>query len=477
MRHWKNPLKTKLFRYFSMSLLATVLVRAVNLISVPIFSRILTTEEYGTIDVFMTYVNIFMIVLGLDAQGSIGKARLDYKEKTNEYIISSLLITLLFSSGLILLLNIIFPSIQFLFSMDRWSVNLMLIYSYGMFLMAYRSTDYNFNYEYQKNIAMSLSVAVSNLILSIILILFAFRDNHIRGRILGATIPTMICAIFIFFNYVKKGAIRIQKEYASYALKFGVPLIPHNLSHLILANADKVMIKSMIDASASGIYSLAYTLGMMIQVISEGFNQVFAPWLFQMLAKGKECIITQVQKIYILIYSSIAIWVMALAPEISKMIAPKEYWDGISIVIWVIYAVFVNFLYTLFVNIEFFYKKTALISCGTIMAALCNIVLNALFLRHYGYQFGAVSTVISYLLLLLFHMLTVNCIMKQRIVDSGIIIRLSLFMFLLCVLMNALTSYMRIRLLVAMLSSFMIGISIYLLYRKERHLLKDGFEI
>lgn len=53
----------------------------------------------------------------------------------------------------------------------------------------------------------------------------------------------------------------MKKDHVRYSLEFGVPLIPHNLSHMVLSSADKVMINSMISASASGIYSLVYTLG------------------------------------------------------------------------------------------------------------------------------------------------------------------------------------------------------------------------
>ena len=91
-------LHNKIFKTGSLSLLATVLVRAVNLISVPIFSRLLSTAEYGQVDVFMTYVNIFMVILGLDFQGTVGKGRLDHEEDADKYMTSSLLFTTISAS-------------------------------------------------------------------------------------------------------------------------------------------------------------------------------------------------------------------------------------------------------------------------------------------------------------------------------------------------------------------------------------------
>ena len=287
MRRKKNVLSNKILKTGSLSLLGTILVRAVNLISIPVFSRLLTTSEYGQVDVFMTYVNIFMIILGMDFVGAVGKGRLDYEEDADEYITSSLLFTTIFSVGVVLLINIIFPFIQVAFGMDRLTVNIMLLYSYAMFIISYRSAEYNFYYEYKKNMAMSLSVALGNFALSIILIETVFKEQKFGGRIIGAMLPTLIVGIFVYLYLARRGHWQMKKDRVRYSLEFGVPLIPHNLSHMVLSSADKVMINSMISASASGIYSLVYTLGMMIQVMMEAMNNVFSPWLFRQLKKGK----------------------------------------------------------------------------------------------------------------------------------------------------------------------------------------------
>lgn len=422
----KNILSNKILKTGSLSLLGTILVKAVNLISIPVFSRLLTTSEYGQVDVFMTYVNIFMIIMGLDFIGVVGKGRLDHERDADEFITSSLLFTTIFSVGVVIVINIVFPLIQVAFGMDRLTVNIMLLYSYAMFIISFRAAEYNFYYEYKKNMVMSLSVAMGNFALSIILIETVFKGQKFWGRIIGAMLPTVVIAFFVYLYLARRGHWQMKKDHVRYSLEFGVPLIPHNLSHMVLSSADKVMINSMISASASGIYSLVYTLGMMIQVMMEAMNNVFGPWLFRQLKKEENAAIRYVQKYYLLMYCVVTIAVMAISPEIIKIVGAKEYWEGIPMVMWVVYATFINFTYTLYVNVEFFYKKTMLISTGTIMAALVNILLNGLFLKRFGYQFGAISTLISYLALLIFHMIIVNFVIKKNVTDNVFVIAIAL---------------------------------------------------
>lgn len=466
MRRKKNVLSNKILKTGSLSLLGTVLVKAVNLISIPVFSRLLTTSEYGRVDVFMTYVNIFMIILGLDFVGAVGKGRLDHEEDADEYITSSLLFTTIFSVGVVLLINIIFPFIQVAFGMNRLTVNVMLLYSYAMFIITYRSAEYNFYYEYKKNMAMSLSVALGNFALSIILIETVFKGAKFWGRIIGAMLPTLIVGIFVYLYLARRGHWQMKKNHVRYSLEFGVPLIPHNLSHMVLSSADKVMINSMISASASGIYSLVYTLGMMIQVMMEAMNNVFGPWLFRQLKKGENASIRYVQKYYLLMYCVVTIGVMTISPEIIKIVGAKEYWEGIPMVMWVVYATFINFTYTLYVNVEFFYKKTMLISTGTIMAAVVNILLNGLFLRRFGYQFGAISTLISYLALLIFHMIIVNFVMKKNVTDNVFVIAIVLLILGMTFALHSCLDSLIHRVLIGITCEVIITLIAFILYKK-----------
>lgn len=466
MKQRKNLLANKVLKTGSLSMLGTILVKAVNLISIPVFSRLLTTSEYGQVDVFMTYVNIFVIILGLDFVGAVGKGRLDHEKDADEYISSSLLFTTLFSVLVVVLINIIFPFIQIAFNMNRLTVNIMLLYSYAMFIISYRAAEYNFYYEYKKNMIMSLSVALGNFALSIIFIETIFRTQKFWGRILGAMLPTLIIGIFVYFRLARRGHWTLKREHVRYSLEFGVPLIPHNLSHMVLSSADKVMINSMISASASGIYSLVYTLGMMIQVMMEAMNNVFGPWLFRQLKKGENENIRYVQKYYLLMYCVVTIGVLSVSPEIIKIVGAREYWEGIPMVMWVVYATFINFTYTLYVNVEFYYKKTMLISSGTIMAAVVNIVLNGLFLKRFGYQFGATSTLISYLALLIFHMIIVNFVIKKNVTDNIFVIGIVTLMLIMTFALHACIDSFIERVVLGVICEIVIVAIAYFLYKK-----------
>lgn len=296
--------------------------------------------------------------------------------------------------------------------------------------------------------------------------MFGLKNSHFYGRILGATIPTVVCAVIVYVGYLKRGKLAFKKDYNRYSLGFGVPLIPHNLSHLILFSADRIMINSMISAAQSGIYSLTYTLGMMIQVASEALNQVFGLRLFCRLQEEAYGTVRKVQRVYLLLYCVVMAAMLAISPEIVKIIGSKEYWDGTRIIMWVVFATFLNFTYTLYVNIEFFHRKTALISSGTILAAFINVVLNYMFLVKYGYEFAATSTVISYFAMLVFHGFIVNKVMKIKVVDNIFVALVVAAIFAITCVMHMFLNTLLIRIALGIVIDAVLAVMIVVMYKR-----------
>ena len=69
----------------------------------------------------------------------------------------------------------------------------------------------------------------------------------------------------------------------------------------------------------------------------------------------------------------------------------------------IILSNFVIFIYTIYVNIEHYHKKTRRIAMNTMVAATSNIILNYIFIPKYGMYAAAFTTLISYLISLFIH--------------------------------------------------------------------------
>ncbi|WP_448377140.1 hypothetical protein, partial [Fervidobacterium sp.] len=105
-------------------------------------------------------------------------------------------------------------------------------------------------------------------------------------------------------------------------------------------------------------------------------------------------------------------------PELGIIMAPRTYSASLVIIPVIISSYYIQFLYTLYVNFAFFYKKTGSISVGTALAGIANIVFNILLIPKFGYKVAAITTLASYFLLLLFHALNVRYNLKDRTLSA-----------------------------------------------------------
>ena len=113
-----------------------ILIKGINFLTLPLFSRLLTTEEFGVYNVFASYEAILYVVVGLSIHSSVRSANLEFKGQIKKYTSSVSLIYLL--NALILLATAVFWGNQLskLLDFSKIEIVLLVLYSLGSSLLA-----------------------------------------------------------------------------------------------------------------------------------------------------------------------------------------------------------------------------------------------------------------------------------------------------------------------------------------------------
>ena len=398
------------------NILGPVFLNGINFFTIPIFTRILGTENYGLYTIYCTWLNVLVILISVQVQGTIGVANIRYDEKERKSYYSSICSIILLSFTCFLFIAFIFlKDLSIWFGLPKIVVIIMLFNALGMALVNFSTTKFTYNKEAQKTFIVSVSVAVSGIVLSLI-ILRGIEDNSslYLGRIMGAAIP-YICiglglGIVIFF----KGRTGFSYEYWKFCLPLCIPLIFHGLSHIILGQADKVMLQKMTTDSVVGIFGFTVTFAQIINIIYNALNTTWVPFYYEDMSKGHYAIIKKRTNNYIFVYTSLSLGFILLAPEVIKLFAEKVFWSGTSVIPILVLGYYMMFLYSFPVNFEFYHKKTIHIAIGTGAAAIINCILNYFMIKYRGMQGAAEATFIAYGLLWIFHHLVAKYIVKEK---------------------------------------------------------------
>jgi O-antigen/teichoic acid export membrane protein len=239
-------------------------------------------------------------------------------------------------------------------------------------------------------------------VLSVVLIVEMDEKKYL-GRIIPYVLISTLIGTFILAKSFTKSKIFYNKRYWAYGLRFSVPLIFHGLSINILAVSDRSILLYYTGASATGIYSFVYSVSMIAIVVTSSLESIWIPWFTKAMQIGDKNLINRYVKLYIGIGVTTMIVVLLLGPEIITVMSPKEFWIGKSLLQPILLSSFFIFIYSISVNLEYYYKSTKIIAYYTIISALINLGLNFIFIPKYGAVAAAYTTVISYFITFVLH--------------------------------------------------------------------------
>jgi len=400
--------------------ISSIAIRAVAIITSPIYTSMLTTGDYGLANTYNSLIEVFNIFTCLCVVYSIGRAKLDFEDEFDEYMSS---LQSLSSSFAFVVLVFVTIFREYIASWLKYEVPLVIILF--VYLCVYPSVDYTlqkcrYEYKYKENILISVITCIGTVVFSIVLMLL-FNDKRYFGKILGTILPTFLMGIFCYIRILKKGKTFYNKEYWLYALKFGLPIIPHSLSLVLLAQMDRLMIKDICGNSDAGLYIYGYGFATLLAIFTNAIGQAWVPWFNEQLFAGNREGINKIQKKLVLLGIFLSIGFITVAPEALIVLAPnaRDYWIAKWVIPPVALGTLAQYFYTNYVNLELYLKKTPIIAVSSVMAALVNFALNMYAIPKYGYVSASYTTLISYIFLMLFHFVMTRFILKEKVYSDA----------------------------------------------------------
>jgi O-antigen/teichoic acid export membrane protein len=376
--------------------------KGIAFITVPIFTKTMSTEEYGQFGVFQSWNQILLILTSWNiAYGVLNKALTKYKQH-EEYISSiQTLYTIVTVLVFILyqLIKLVFGNLLNLpFSIEI----LMFIEMIVTPALSIYTVRNRYILKYKLAVFLTLLLAILNPGLGLLFI----NNSNEKGisRILSYLIAQiLICLPIYIYNF--KGKKLYHKDYWNYTIKFSIQLLPLFLSTIILNQADKIMISRICGDSFAGVYTISFSVAMIMKIFNESVNASFVPWMYKKIKNNKLKGIKQLTNKIVIGIAALNLMLIYFTPEVIGLISTQEYMGAIYIMPALTISVCLMFEVSLFNNIEMYYEKNNIIMISSIASAVANVLLNYIFINKYGYLAAGCTTLTCYVILLIIHML------------------------------------------------------------------------
>lgn len=428
------------------------LQKGISFITMPIFTRIMSTEEFGLYSIYSSWYSILVIFATLHLSYYVfNKGLVKFEDDRENFVVSiqslSATVTLFF----IIIYYIFRNPINDFIGMPTSMIILMMVQILFEPPVLYWTARKRFDYNYQAVIFVTVAISLLNPLLGICIIKLGAFENAAIARVLSIALISLVFGSLLGFTLARKGDQPFNTKYWRYALSFNLPLIPHYLSTTILTSADRIMIGDMIGKSEAGIYSVAYSIGMVCTLFSQSIQQAYLPWLYKRMKKEEYSGIPGISNAFLLLMLGILTMVTCFAPEVVWVVGSNKYMGAIGAIPPICGSIFFIFLQNLFANVEYFFEKTKLIAAASVGVALLNIILNYIFIKLTGYLSAGYTTLFCYIVYSLVHFVVMRRICRQndlsinKLFDFKVVMGLSFLMIGIIAIMLMVYNYIIIR--------------------------------
>ena len=396
----KKVIENSFFYIFS-----SLLIKAMGFLLLPIYTLFLSPDEYGISNLVMGFINVAIFIVAFSLYSAVIRFYTDYQDNRARLkrLYGTLISFVILSGVLTLILGIVFRNIV-------TSIFFEGISFYPIVFIALMSLVFVTLYTLHQSIlqGMQLGKKLTRLNLTVFIATAALKIVFIGvfklgvvGFLLAQLIVYVIYALYMFFDLRENDLIEwtIDLTILKEALKYSIPLMPHNLSTRIASLASRIFINVSGTLAAVGLYSIAMQFGNLIDVLQISVNKAFQPWFYEMMNKNdeeskKEAV--NLSNVLLVFYSLIYMGIGLFSQEVVILMTNDNYMMAWTVIPILVIGFSIKSMYYFYVNVIMFYKQAARkVFIATIIGSLMDIVLAYLLVPRFGMYGSAVAFVLA----------------------------------------------------------------------------------
>ncbi len=454
--------------------ISSLFTKGLGMISVPIFTRLMTTAEIGTVNLFNSWTSLISVVATLSlTSGGYMVALKEFEKERNQYQSSVLTLTTLVGA---LLLAVYFISPEFWCNLLGMDQSLMILMLVGFLITP--ATEFwlarqRYEYKYKLSAVVSMGSALFATLFAVAAVVILSDKNSqwiAQGRLYAHHAVTYSVALVLWIFIIFRGRKFVSVKYWRFSLGLSIPLIANSFAGQILSQSDRVMIGRFVGNSAVGIYSTLYTVSTLSQLVWGAINNSFIPYLYKNIDQedGKRSI-KKISTLLLACYGMVCILLTFMAPEIIRILATEEYYEAVYIMPPIAAGIFFMAISNMQSNVLLYHKKSHYIMLATIVGAVLNVVLNAMLIPRFGYAAAAYTTLVGYIVMAAMQTIISNHVhtsitgRKETVYNDYMLLIISIMVVAICMLGLLLYKTIILRYIAAII----LFVAIVVCYRKQ----------
>jgi O-antigen/teichoic acid export membrane protein len=378
----------------------------VGFLLIPLYTRYLTPDDYGVLQVFQVTIAIVFVILVMGLTTALFRSYFAYEdEDKRRAVVSTVFVFLTIVSAVVTILLIalsgVFSSGFFNSGDYTYYFQLSFITVFCEIGIVIGLTVLRAREESTKYAMLTVIRLVVGITLNIIFVVALGKG--VLGILQGTLIAAAVTYILLLATVIRKSGWTLSLYELKKMLAFGLPLVPANLASWIITMADRYFLQFMSTPDELGLYSLGYRFGLVINaILVVPFSLAWTPFLYSVAKeeKAKETY-SRVLTYFLFVASFFVLALSVLSKEVIAIMATPVFYDAHKVIPLIATAYLLSGCLIVFNVGILLQAKTKFLPFLVGGAAVLNLGLNYLLIPDHGMMGAAIASVISYLLMLI----------------------------------------------------------------------------
>lgn len=386
--------------------LGSILSKTLGLLLLPLYTRVLSPDDYGIIDLMGIFGNLINLTIALEITQAICIYYIESKEKKDkiEFASTALNFTFIVYSIFLILCFIMPETFSRLILGTSEHKDIFLLSSISIYLSGFlhffqillRSDFQARNFTFL-TLVFSLSTIFSSMIYILILKMGIYGSFYglITGNLIG-------CILGFYFSKSSYKPIFSLNKFKK-MLKFSIPLVPSSIGVFIFIYIDRIAIKELMSTADVGIYGIAYKFASVVGIFLGGFQTSITPLIYEHYKEDKTP--NEIAKIFNLFCFTgfiLFLFLSLFSFEIISFFTSKEYIEAYKVVPILGFAVVTSLIYVFAPGLAI-NKNTKDMAFISIFCGIINTLLNFILIPIMSLSGSALATLISSALMFLLY--------------------------------------------------------------------------
>ena len=406
--------------------LGKVCTQLISFFLIPLYTAYLATNEYGIVDLVQTYVTLLVPIITMELEMSIFRYLVDSRtdSKNTKKLISNNFYILSFCLSLFIILYLLvicFIDIPF-----KWIifVDIIVCVLSGNFLQVARGMGKIIDFSISC-ILTGLTTVISNIIL------ICFVGLKSEGMIISMALANGLCSLYLFIKlklYKNIDFKLVDKKLIKDMYKYSLPLVPNGISWWIVNISDRTIISFVLGAGANGLYAISNKFPTIISSLSGVFNLSWSESAaLHINSEDRDEFFTDITNTVIKLFTALGIGMLACMPFVFPIMVNKQYADAYNYIPFLVIATVFNVVICLYSQVYLAKKLSKQVATTAILGAIINILVNVVFIKLIGIYAAALSTTVSYFVMMIYRHFDLKKYINIKI-ETSLIIK-SIIMF------------------------------------------------